>query len=133
MKQQREKFQVIGSCRKMQTLSLEDEFRRIDGVPYVIDFYQDFSKAAWGNSENKICIPEIIEEIMNPKAIDVQQKSDGPSLEERQQSENFWHLVDKEQKMDIKAKKKWEKHHRKVSDKQAIKNFKRVYREVVKE
>lgn len=117
----------------MQTLSLEDEFRRIDGVPYVIDFYQDFSKAAWGNSENKICIPEIIEEIMNPKAIDVQQKSDGPSLEERQQSENFWHLVDKEQKMDIKAKKKWEKHHRKVSDKQAIKNFKRVYREVVKE
>lgn len=116
----------------MQTLSLEDEFRRIDGVPYTIDFYQDFSTVALENSKNGICIPEIIEEIMNPRMINVQQQSYNPSLEERQRSMKFWDLVERERKKEIKAEKKWKKHHGKVSDKQAIKNFNTVYGEIIR-
>lgn len=116
----------------MQTLTLEDEFKRIDGVPYMIDFYQDFSTDALENSGNGICIPEIIEGIMNPRMINVQQQSYNPSLEERLRSMEFLDLVERERKKEIKAEKKWKKHHRKVSGKQAIKNFNTVYEEIMR-
>lgn len=96
----------------MQTLTLEDEFRRMDGVPYIIDFYQDFSTVTLENSENRICIPEIIEEIieeiMNPRMIDVQQQSYNPSLEERRQSQEFWNCIAKAEKKERKREKKVE-------------------------
>lgn len=114
----------------MQILSLEDELKRIDGVPYAIDFYQDFSTVVLENSENGICIPEIIEEIMNPRMINVQQQSYNPSLEERQRSMEFWDLVERERKKEIKAEKKWKKHHGKVSGKQACRNFECIYEEL---
>ena len=133
MNQQRKKFQVIGSCRRMQTLSLEDEFRRMEGISYDIDFYQDFSTVTLENIDNRMCISEIVEEIMNPKVIDVRQESDTLCLITRQQNEDFWSLVDKEEKKEAKREKRWKKHHKKISTKQAEKNFMRVYKELMGE
>ena len=39
----KKKFQVIGACAKTQTLSLDEEIRLTEGVPYNLDFFQDFS------------------------------------------------------------------------------------------
>lgn len=116
----------------MQTLSLEDEIKRIDGVPYTIDFYQDLSKVALEDYDNRVCIPRIIKEIMNPKVIDVQQQSNNLSLENKQQSEDFWNLVDREMKKEAKREKKWKKHHKKVSAKQAYKNLNHVYKKMIR-
>ena len=115
----------------MQTLSLEDEFKRIDGVPYNIDFYQDFSTVTLGDFDNGMCISEIVGEIINPKVIDIRQEDDTPYLISRQQSEDFWSLVDKEEKKEAKREKKWKKHHKKVSTKQARKNLNRIYKEMM--
>lgn len=115
----------------MQTLSLEDEFKRIDGVPYNIDFYHDFSTVTLENFNNRMCISEIFEEIMDPKTIDVRLEDDTLYLKDRQQSEDFWSLVDKEEKKEAKREKKWKKHHKKVSAKQAYKNLNRVYNELI--
>ncbi len=41
----KKKFQVIGACTKMQTLSLEEEFSLLQGIPYDLDIFSDFS--AW--------------------------------------------------------------------------------------
>lgn len=115
----------------MQTLSLGDEFKRMDGIPYFIDFYQDFSIVTLGNSDNRVCIPEIIEEIINPKLIDVKQQNNNLYLEERRRSEEFWSNFHKMEKKEAKAEKKWKRHHKKVSTKQAIKNLNCVYKEMI--
>lgn len=39
----KKKFQVIGACAKTQTLSLDEEIRLTEGVPYNLDLFQDFS------------------------------------------------------------------------------------------
>ena len=122
---------MIGSCKKMQTLSLEDEFRRMDGVVYNIDFYQDFTTVTLGDFDNGMCISEIVEEIMNPRVIDIRQEDNTLYLKNRQQSEDFWSLVDKKEKKEAKREKKWKKHHKKVSVKQARKNFNRIYKEMI--
>lgn len=116
----------------MQTLSLEDEFRRMDGVPYTIDFYWDFSTAVLGNPDNKMCVQEIVEEIMNPKVIDVGRQSDTLCLEDRRQDEEFWRGMDKMIKKEARREKKWKKHNKKVTAKQAYKNFKHVYKEIMR-
>ncbi len=115
----------------MQTLSLEDEFRRMDGIPYSIDFCQDFSTVTLENSDNRVCIPEIIEEITNPKLIDVRQQNNNLYLEERRRSEEFWTNFHKMEKKEAKREKKWKKHHKKVSTKQAFKNFNNIYKEMI--
>lgn len=43
MDQKAKKFQVIGACARTQTLSLDEEFRLIEGVPYSLDIFQNFS------------------------------------------------------------------------------------------
>lgn len=43
-----ERFRVIGACTKMQTTSWEDEMKLMDGIPYMIDFFQDFFESANG-------------------------------------------------------------------------------------
>lgn len=115
----------------MQTLSLEDELRRMDGVIYTIDFYQDFSNTILGNSDNKACIPEIIEEIINPKVIDVRQQNAPLSLEDRQRSEDFWRHMNKTWSKEKKGEKKWKKHKQKVTVKQAINNLNYIYDEMM--
>lgn len=74
---------MIGSCKKMQTFSLEDELKRMEGVPYIIDFYQDFSTDDLKNSDNMESIPEIINEIVNPKVIDIRRQNDYSCLEDK--------------------------------------------------
>ncbi|GEM_PF-6385535 len=115
----------------MQTLSLEDEFKRIDGVPYIIDFYQNYTESDLEGSDNRMGISEIIDEIMNPKMIHVRQQNDKLCLENRQHSEEFWRLVNKTEKKAAKREKKWEKHHQKVSGRQAFKNFNRIYNDMI--
>lgn len=121
---------MIGSCSRMQTLSLEDEIRRMDGVPYTIDFYQDFSTDILEEVDNMESIPKIIKEIMNPRLIDVRQQNNNVYLEERRRSEEFWSNLHKMEKKEAKRVKKWKKHHKKVSTKQALKNFNCIYKEM---
>lgn len=122
---------MVGLCSRMQKLSLEEEFKRMDGVPYTIDFYQDFSRAILGNADNKMCIPEIVEEIINPNVIDVGQQNDPLCLENRQRSEEFWGHVSKMWSKEKKREKKWKKYKRKVTAKQAIDNFNYIYDEIM--
>lgn len=48
-------FQVIGRCAKMQTLSWDEMIKRVNGVPYRIDFYQDFPRYEQEKSCPMIC------------------------------------------------------------------------------
>ena len=36
-------FQVIGQCDTMQTITWDEELNLLDGIPYDINFFQDFS------------------------------------------------------------------------------------------
>ena len=54
-------LQVIGACVEMQKISLEEEMQLIDGIPFDIDFSQDFSKVCLnGHTITNMAISEIV-------------------------------------------------------------------------
>ncbi len=115
----------------MQTLSLEEVIEKMDGIPFCIDFYQDFSSIFTENPNEKMCISEIVEYIMNPPVVTPVQSYHG-SLEERKRSIEFWEEHEKMMKKERKAEEKWRKKHKKISGKQAYKNLKRVRKEIMR-
>lgn len=108
----KEKFRVIGACVKMQTASLEEAIKLIDGVPYNIDFFQNFSTVCIdGRPIENIPVGEIIESILNSESetITYAAYDNTPSWESYQREQDFWEAVDKFEKKERKRDRKWKK------------------------
>lgn len=102
----------------MQTLSLEDEFKLFDGVPYDINFSQDYSAAFWGEIVLSDAHPaQIICAILSPPEVPAL-----PTSTEHNNSGLDWRAIDKE----MRKEAKWKKHHKNVKKKDAIKNFEKM-------
>lgn len=96
----------------MQTISLEDEIKLIDGVAYDINFFQNFSaRRIDGCPIEDIPVIDIIESILNPKTETVicAAYDNTPSWESYQRSQRLWEAVDKHNKEERKREKKWKK------------------------
>ncbi len=130
-------FQVIGRCSKMQTLSLGQEINLMDGIPYNIDFFQDFSKPRLdGWRITTIPAPTLIEAIDIPiskaailPAGNIPQETDESSSYNRRQM--FWDEIEEHEKEDRRRAKKWRKKHPKPKNqKEADEKFLRVVAEI---
>ncbi len=113
----------------MQTISWEDEINLIDGIPYNIDFYQDFS-TIYLNEELliKMSIASIIEFINNHKTeIEVSDvhKPIAFSYNSYHESLEFWKIVDKFTKKEKKLAIEWEN-----GKKKRVKDGKKLFAEI---
>ena len=129
-----EKFQVIGACVKMQTVSLEEEIELMDGIPYGINFCDDFSEYyVYERPIEEVPIPEIIEAILKESRDASPTDNDIFTTSNYQQSQKFWNQMEKQSQKDYKKEKKRKKrkgHPRSV--KEAQKNFDRIVDELMK-
>lgn len=118
-------FQVIGRCVETQTLSLEDELRLFDSVPYDIDFSREHPFKIWaGETLRDMPAADVMVAILSlPKVPAL------PAGTAQNCSEIDWDAIDKEMKKERKREKKWVKNHEKVSTQEAIKNFDNLMKE----
>lgn len=96
----------------MQTASLEEAIKLIDGVPYNIDFFQNFSTVCIdGRPIENIPVGEIIESILSSESetITYAAYDNTPSWESYQREQDFWEAVDKFEKKERKRDRKWKK------------------------
>ena len=109
----------------MQKISLEEEFRLIDGIAYDIDIYQDFSTTFWeGKLLNDLPVADIMYAILQSEAT---YSHGNYSRDAGQKSQKIWDLIDESIKKEQRAQKKWEKRDRKPQNqKEAVENFKRA-------
>ena len=123
----KKKFQVIGACAKTQTLSLDEEIRLTEGVPYNLDLFQDFS----GKQLNGQTIEDI-------SSLDLWMM-----VNELEYGIKVIHVVNQEptelddrERMQVRkalAKRppsmiRWEEKHNKISGKKAAKKLEKVLR-----
>ena len=114
------KFQVIGLCAKMQSLSLDDELRLLDGVPYDIDFSRGASiEIPAGATLRDVPVSSIVAAIFSPP--------ERPSLPASTQPAWDFDEVDRQVKKEEKKKKmrarKWREKHPKRSPDEAYKDL----------
>ena len=120
---------MIGACAKTQTLSLDEEIRLAEGVPYNLDFFQDFS----GKKLNGQAIEDIssldlwmmVDEIeYGIKVIHVvnQEPTELDNIERMQ--------VRKALAKSPSSMIRWEEKHNKKSGKKAIKKWEKVMRDL---
>lgn len=83
----------------MQTISWEDEFRLMDGIPYDLDFFQDF-QSMFGNEEPAL----IVDAKIAKKSVDAYVSS-----EARQYTLELFEQADKYVKQERKREEKWER------------------------
>lgn len=112
------KFQVIGQCAKMQTLSLEDELRLLDGVPYDINFSQEASiEISAGATLRDVPVSSIVAAIFSPPEV--------PALPAAAPPDWNWEKIDKQIKKEERKKRRhaerWREQHPKRSSKEASK------------
>lgn len=108
---QKKNLQVIGACVEMQKASLEDEMQLIDGIPFDIDFSQDFSKVFLnGQVIADMAISEIIASIVRsadteniPVPYDMNNYDSGLTKWE------FNEMLEDHEKESRKAELKWKK------------------------
>lgn len=96
----------------MQTISWDDEIKLIDGIPYYIDFYQDFSAMRLnGHLVADLPVASIIEFISNLKAeteiYDVCNHTH--SAKSYQRSQEFREALDNFNKKEKKLAKEWKR------------------------
>ena len=116
----------------MQTISLEEEFCLIDGIPYDINFFQDFSNVyQTGRSIEDIPIEEIIDTLItfqNDAAVTYI-----PTAEDYRKSEMLWEEFDEYCEKERREIRKWEKRKGKPkSIKEAEKNFNDIVDKLLK-
>lgn len=120
---------MIGACVKMQTLSLDEEIRLIEGIPYNLDLFQDFSvrqlngKTIQDISSQDLCM--MVDEIENDiKAIHVVNQ-EPTELDDRERMQ-----VRKALAKSPSSMIRWEEKHNKKSGKKAIKKLEKVRRDL---
>lgn len=118
----------------MQTVSLEEEIELMDGIPYGINFWDDFSDYYVHDCPiEEVPIPEIIEAILKESRDASPTNNDIFPTSSYQQSQEFWNQMEKQSQKERKKEKKWKKRkgHPK-SVKEAQKNFDRIVDELMK-
>ena len=129
-----ENIKVIGRCVNTQTVSLDMEIELWDGIPYDINFFQDFSRLCLnGMWVTDIPVPEIIQAIA-ARSDDVSERpaANCPSWKERQRSQEFCEEVDWIiKKMMKKEEKQSRKHHKGKSIKEAERDFERILERLI--
>ena len=123
---------MIGACARTQTLSLEEEFRLIEGVPYDLDIFQNFSGLYLnGNTIQDIStsyLCKLLEGTENTVMAD--------SVNTRRfEAEDYQLHLRVQEAMDreIRASRKerrWEEKKDKISGKKAIKKLNKVLRDL---
>lgn len=108
-----ESFKVIGLCNKMQTTSWDQEISLLDGVPYDINFFRDFSQLYLdGLRIVDIPVLAIIQAIdIQPDRISENSAMSDPSGEGHRESQKFCEWFEKYEKDERKREKKWKKRH----------------------
>lgn len=119
-------FQVIGRCVKTQTISLAECFNLIDGVPYDINFFQDFSNARFnGRVLTDYTMHEFLMDFLNPLSVSVPPPSPYPSFKGQEYMRQLCADIEKQEKKERKRAKKWRKKRPKPKNgKEAWRNFK---------
>lgn len=118
---------MIGACAKTQTLSLDEEMRLIEGIPYNLDFFQDFSvRQLSGKTIEDISSLDLwmmIDEIENGMKVirAVDQKS--TELDDRERM-----LVRKALEEEYSIAQ-WEVKHDKKSGKKGIKKLDKIWKD----
>ena len=101
----------------MQTVSWEDEIKLCDGIPYDIDFAQDFSTIYLdGQLLADMPFTSIIEATSNHQTVDeiFDARNHVPcTAESYRRSRELWEQVDKFTKDERKREIKWEKNRKK--------------------
>lgn len=129
---------MIGRCSKMQTLFLDQEVNLMGGIPYDIDFFQDFSKLCLDRLRiTTIPATTLIEAIYIPPskaailpAGNIPQETDEPSSYMR--SRMFWQEFEEYEKENRRREKKWRKKHPKPKNqKEAEENYDRIVAEIM--
>ena len=96
----------------MQTISLDEEIKLIDGVVFDINFFQDFSQAK---------IDEIVAEVKKPdEDYDRNDINYICSTRNYQDSKVFWENFERQYKKEKKREKKWRKKWKKGRKKRLI-------------
>ena len=111
------KFQIMGACIKTQTILWDDEIKLIDGLPYNINFYQDFSTMRLnGHLVIDMPVSSIIEFINSPNTkfslYDVCNPATH-SAKAYQCSQEFRETFNKFNKKEKKLARKWKKNKKK--------------------
>lgn len=90
----------------MQTTSWEDEMKLMDGVPYVIDFFQDFSDMLKDGEPAQIVDARIVIQSMAKNV------NTYASLKERQRTLELFKQADRYVRKERKREEKWERKQR---------------------
>jgi len=95
----------------MQKVSLEDEMQLIDGIPFDIDFYQDFSKVFLnGQAITDMPISEIVASIASvPGTENVPVPYDKNNYDSGLTKWEFREILEEYEKENRKAELKWKK------------------------
>lgn len=122
------KFQVIGLCASTQIISWDQETKLWDGVPFDINFSQDFSVACIdGRALTGIPMDEVFRALLNPLSAPALSPVLPLSFEEQERSRMFWADIEKQEKKERKRKLKWKRKHPKPSSpEEAEENFDRI-------
>ena len=120
---------MIGACTKMQTITLEEEIKLMDGVPYYFDFYQDFSCIALNGEQiqdvSRLKLFELINETERENTVTVVDDYCSHEVDYRRR-EQLWKAAEKY----VKEERAWEKHNKKIGAKKAYKNWKRAVKDL---
>lgn len=120
---------MIGACVKTQTISLDDEMKLILGVPLYIDFDQIFENVYIDECPiTEMPVSALLDAIDNLSDVRVDVRKDDSQTEY-----NPYILAELEDAMEKerKAEEKWKRNHKHISTKKAIKNFDRIYEDIM--
>ena len=115
---------MIGACAQTPTISWEEESRLLDGVPYLIDFFQDFS--TWsidGHIITDIPVSALLDAIVISPREDAAYITH--SLPPEGKSSIDWKDINK-QVNKMEEEREWEKRHASVSGEKAYKKWKKA-------
>lgn len=125
----KKKFQVIGACAKMQTLSLDEVIRLTEGVPYNLDLFQDFSGKQL-NGQTIEDIPSLdlwmaVNELEYGIKVIHTVNQEPTELDDRERMQ-----VRKALAKSPSSMIRWEEKHNKISGKKAAKKLEKVLRDL---
>lgn len=107
----------------MQPLSLEDELKKFDEIPYDIDFSKDYSTAFF-EVLSDAPPSQIMEDILSPPEVPAL-----PASTEQSYPTIDWDAIDKATRKEKKREKRWKRRHKKIKPKKAIKNIENLMKE----
>lgn len=126
---------MIGAYSKMQRVSLDQEVELWSGIPYNINFYQDFSTQyldGWRIVETPVS--EIIQAIViSPDEIPEHSDVGYPSRGDYLKSQELWDYLEKQEKKNRKREKKYRKKHPKPKNiREAEQNFEHIVDDIMR-